>query len=157
MKKKPIKKKVIKKKVAKLEKKQDLLDVSHIPGLKVIPLKTRRFVEFNWDFSNKEVDIPLIKPEQVEDAIVKVAIRVRSEDAHKISIRKISSMIQPHAYVLKPIVPTIVKQRKTRITKLTTDITPLEAVKVWLEDKNIENSDEIYEIAEEIIREVGIE
>lgn len=150
-------KKIKKKKVAKLEKTQELLDVSHIPGLKVIPIKTRRFVEFNWDFTNSdEVDIPVIKPEQVEDAIVKVLIRVRQEDAHKIDVKKIADKILPHAYLLKPIVPSIQRQRKVRNKKINAEIQPLDAVKLWLEDKNIKDKEAIYKIAEEIIREVGI-
>jgi hypothetical protein len=148
--------KIKKKKVAKLEEKQQLLDVSHIPGLKSIPIKTRKFIEFLWDFTNSEVNIPVIKPEQVKDAIVKVVIKVKAEDAHKVSIKKIEEMIKPHAYLLKPIVPSVQKIRKVRNAKLNADIGPLDAVKAWLDDKNINSASQIYDIAKEIIEE-GIE
>lgn len=145
-----------KKKVAKLEEKQDLLDVSHIPGLKVIPIKTRLFIEFHWDFTDKEeIDIPIIKPEQVKDAIVKVFIRVKQEDAHKINTKSIADKILPYCYILKPIVPSIQKERKVRNKKLNADLTPFAAVKMWLSDKNVKDPDTIQQIAEEIIREIG--
>jgi hypothetical protein len=152
-----LEKKVKKKKVAKVEEKQDLLDVSYVPGLKVVPIRTRRFVEFDWDFTNKEVEIPIIKPEQVQDAIVKVTIRVKQEDAHKIDVKKIANKILPHAYILKPIIPSIQKQRKVRNKNINAATQPLDAIKLWLTDKKVNNVDLIYGLAEDIIREVGVE
>lgn len=145
-----------KKKVAKLEEMQELLDVSHIPGLKAIPIRTRKFIEFHWDFTDKdEIDIPIIKPEQVKDAIVKVFIRIRQEDAHKINTKKITDKILPHCYLLKPISPSIQKERKVRNKKLNADLTPLAAIDMWLSDKNVKDPEVIKNIAEEIIREIG--
>lgn len=146
-----------KKKVAKTEKKQELMDVSHIKGLKVIPLRTRKFVEFHWDFTNKEVDIPVIKPEQVKDAIVKVSIRVKQEDAHKIDTTKIAKQITPFCYILKPIVPSVQRLKRARIERITSEIEPLEAAKLWIQDKKIKDPDKILQLAENIMREVGKE
>jgi hypothetical protein len=150
----------VKKTVAKTQVQQSLLDVDSIPGLKVIPLQTRKFVEFNFDFTNLDkVEIvharpliPIIRPDDIRNAIVKVSIRIRSEDAHKIDVKTLEQYIRQYAYVIKPIIPIIQKERRIRIKNITTDMNPLDAIKIWLANREVKNSDLVYELSEQIIR-----
>jgi len=135
------------------EKGQDLLDLSHIPGLKAIPIKTRRFVQYDFDFT-QGVFIPAINPDEIADAIVKVTMRVNQEDAHKVNyIKDMEAFIRKHAFHLKPIIPTLVRPRKVRNKNINADIGALDAVKFWLEDKKPNGAKDILALAEEIMRE----
>ncbi len=152
---KPIKK--VKKVIAKQQKVKELLDVSSIPGLKAIPIETRKFTQYDFDFTYPgcRVEIPKIDIDEIKDAIVKVNIKVNQDDAFKINVKELFEFLSQHAYVVKPIVPSVLKKRRARIKKLTADISPLRAVEVWLLEKKHKDADEVQKIAENIIRKVG--
>lgn len=143
------------KKIVKVEQQeaQGLLNISNIPGLKAIPIRTRKFLQYDFDFT-EEVYIPKFDHEALEDAIVKINIRIKQEDAHQLHwLKDMEESIRKHAFHLKPITPSIVRTRKVRNKKINADIGALDAIKFWLEDKKPNNALEILAIAEEIIRE----
>jgi hypothetical protein len=135
------------------EEGQGLLDLSHIPGLKAIPLKTRRFIQYEFDFTAEHY-IPSLDPEELKDAVVKVNIRVKAEEAHRLNwIKDMEAFIRKHAFHLKPIVPSLIRTKKVRNKRINADISALDAIKYWVDDKKPKYASEILEIAEEILRE----
>lgn len=135
------------------EKGQDLLDVSNIPGLKAIPIPTRRFLQYDFDFTS-EMYLPKLDPEEIKDAIVKVTVRVKQEEAHRLTwIKEFEAFVRQYAFHLKPIIPSLVRIKKVRNKKINADIGALDAVKFWLEDKKPKYSKDILEVAEKIMRE----
>ncbi|GEM_PF-4036616 len=151
----PIKK--VKKVLAKPVEAKELLDVSSIPGLKIIEITNRKFTQFDFDFTfpGCTVEFPVINVEDIKDAIVKANVKINYEDTHKVNIKEFEDSLRLHAYIVKPIVSQIIKSRRTRIKKLTAGLSPTKAVEVWLIDKKHKNSDEVFAIADDIIRKVG--
>lgn len=142
------------KKVIK-EERMDCIDVDEIEGLEAIEIIARKFKQYDFDFTNSEVNIPKFNKDEIENAIVKVNIRIKQEDLSKISIKEMESEISKYCYILKPIVANIQRDKKVRNNKVTVELSPLEAVKAWLYGKNYKDINKIYELSEEIIREVG--
>ena len=150
---KKVVKKVIKKKVVKFEKVQNEIDVSFIPNLKLIEIKTRRFVQIDIDLTTQKdnIHIPEFKEDDIKDAIVKMNIIVNQEDAHHINKEAIEKNIRQYAYLLKPIIPNVRRSSKRLNSKVTAELGPIDAVKVWLEKNDPKNKKKILEVAEEII------
>jgi hypothetical protein len=150
--------KKVKKVLAKPSEEKGLLDVSSIPGLKVIEIKTRKFTQYDFDFTYPgcKVEFPIVDINDIKDAIVKINVKIRYDDIHKINIKEFEDMLRENAYIVKSIIPQIIKIRRTRIKELTTDLPPIKAVEVWLIDKKHKDSDEVFFIADEIIRTVGV-
>lgn len=136
---------------------KELLDVSCIKGLKIIEITNRNFAQFDFDFTFPGciIEFPIINVGDIKDAIVKVNVKINYEDTHKINIKEFEDNLRLHAYIVKPIVPQIIKSRRTRIKKLTADLSPIKAVEVWLIEKKHKSHDEVFAIANDIIREVG--
>lgn len=141
------------KKLIKKEVREDIIDVSHIKGLEAIEISARKFTQFDLDFTNSDVIIPEF--EDIKDAIVKVNIRIKQEDVHKININDMEDEIKKHCYILKPIVASIQKHQKVRDKNLTSELSPLEAIKVWVEGRNYKDKELILSMSEEIIRQEG--
>jgi len=98
--------------------------------------------------------IPALNPDDFKDAVVKVTMRVKQEEAHRLNwIKDFEEFIRKHAFHLKPIVPTLVRTKKVRNKKINADISALDAIKFWLDDKKPKYASEILALAEEIIRE----
>ncbi|MDF2615455.1 MAG: hypothetical protein K0Q47_110 [Sedimentibacter sp.] len=149
--------KKVKKTIAKPSQEKGLIDVSVIPGLKAIEISTRKFTQYDLDFTYPgcKIEFPVIRDYDLIDAIVKVNIKIKSDDIHKINIKEFEEMLKEKAYVVKPIVPQILKTRRVRIKKLTADLPPIKAVEVWLIEKGHKDADQILSIADDIIRKIG--
>jgi hypothetical protein len=121
--------------------------------LKAIPIKTRKFVQYDFDFT-EEMYIPSIDPNEFTDAIVKVTIRVKQEEAHRLEwLKKFEDYIRTWAYHLKPVTTSLVRTKKLRNKKINADISALDAIKYWVDDKKPKYASEIIQIAEEIVRD----
>lgn len=148
--------KKVKKIIAELEKENNEYDYSIVKGLEVIKLNTRKFAQFDFDFTNsKNIEIPIIKDEDIENCIVKISIRINQEDLYKINLKEFESNIREKCFILKPIIPVIQKIRRVKNKELTNDLGPIEALEVWLLNKKHKDSEEILKLSKEIIREEG--
>lgn len=149
--------KKVKKKVVKPRDKIDSIDVSVVKGLQKIEIKARKFAQYDLDYTNsKSTILPEFNVEDIKDAIVKVNIKIMQEDAHKIVAKDIEDIIKQHCYILKPITLSIQKEKTVRNESITAELSPIEAVKAWIIDKNYKDAKRILEISETIIREEGM-
>jgi hypothetical protein len=148
-------KKVKKKIIAKSNKENNNFDFSEIKNLKSIQINTRKFRQFDINMLDEKSEFPKIKKEDIEDCIVKINIKIKLEYMHKINISEIYNYVSSNCYILKPITPIICEDIKIRNKDLTTDLSPIEAIEVWLKDKEIKNKKEIFEFSRSILEEEG--
>jgi len=149
--------KLKKKIIAKSERENNYFDYSAIEGLEVIKLNTRKFVQYDFDFtiSGKVIEIPKILQEEIENAIVKVLIKINFEDIYKINIKELENYIRKYCFILKPIIPSIQKTKRVKHKKLTQNLHPFNAIDIWLESKKHKDSAEITKLSKQIINEEG--
>lgn len=149
--------KKVKKQIIEPVNKIDSIDIDHIKGLKKILINARKFIQYDLDYTNtKNITMPEFNMNDIKDAIVKVNIKIRQEDAHKIITKDIEDIIKQNCYILKPIIPNIIKEKTIRNENLTSELSPIEAVKVWIVDKGYKDAKRLLEISETIIREEGM-
>ena len=147
------------KKVKKVKKQtNNVFDYSIVEGLTEIELDTRKFIQFDFDFTTpgQLVGLPHIDFKELEDAIVKVTININLEDMHKINIKELELNILEYCFLLKPIVASIKRTKRVKNKNLTTDLTPIDAVKVWLKNNKHVDSVELLKLAKQIIEDVVI-
>jgi hypothetical protein len=149
--------KIKKKIIAKKKEENNDFDYSVVKGLTVIKLNTRKFSQYDFDFTvpGKAIELPKILPEEIKDAIVKVTIKINFEDIYKINIKELENYIMKYCFLLKPIIPSIQKTKRVKHKDLTSDLSPIEAVNVWLLNKKHKDSEEISKLSKEIINEEG--
>lgn len=146
---KVLKKKTLKKKEIELK------------GIKLHSTNPRKYVLIEFDFiENLELfDRDLVefveKFRDVKDAIVKVEITIDFENYYRLDLDYIKDLLKD-AYYVYEIVPKIIKEKVVRIPSLTPELSPLEAAKVFIRQKNPKRSTEILAKSEQIIREVEI-
>lgn len=140
--------------VKKLKKK-----VKELKGITFHSTNPREFVQIDLDYSENEdlfeedLDFVFIG---IEDAIVKVNIKVKAEDLHRVDLNKIKELVKD-AYYCKDIVPLIVKQNTVRISQITPDLSAEAAIRGFIDSKKPKRSKQILELSLNLLKEVGVD
>lgn len=150
--KKQIKKK--KKKKAKVIKEFTV----DLPGIIIHSTNPRQFKKITIDYVKhpelfEQTYESLIG--DIENKIVQIDIKITSEDLHKLDIGKINEIVS-NAYYCKPIIPSIIKERSYRKSKIKPESTVIDAIRIYISEKNPKGSKIIQRFAEELVEEVGI-
>lgn len=130
-----------------------------LKGITFHSTNPREFVLINLDFSeNQDLFDENIEDyfRNVKDAIIKVNIRIKSEDLHKLDINQIKMLVKD-AFYCNEIVPLIIKQNVIRISRITPDLTVNDAINIFIQSKNPKRSKEILELSLDLIKRVGID
>lgn len=144
------------KKVKRIKKADDGLT------LKMVGTNHRKYLEFNFEFNQGDKSITKkiidrMDDEVLGDKIIQINIKIWEEDISKLDVDKIYDFLElKFPFYVRPIIPTIQRQKSLRNSEITADLKPEEAIKLFIKAMNPEDSDEIEEMALNIFRGVEV-
>lgn len=128
-------------------------------GIKFHKINCLRFVDITIDYYNHpelfEKDIQEIIGD-VTNAVVKINIKVSLEDNYKVDLETIKK-ITSKSFYCKEVVPSIVKQKRTHNPKITSKTNLMDAIRLFIKDKNPKGYRVILDFVERLIKDVKLD
>lgn len=145
--------------VLKKRKQREIPDgFDKMSDIRFIRTSARKFIQVDLDYTDDTLfnkDVNSLIP-NVKDAIVYISVKVRQDDLYRIDINAIKDAVKD-SYYCRDIMPIIVKERSLRIKALRTTTTATDSVRAFVKTYKPKNMKKILLIAEEMIRELGID